>query len=643
MPKLDTSQTRLMKESDFIEQNKEKWENFEQNLIKKDATPQEVSRLFVQITDDLSFARTFYNNRSVKLYLNGVAKLLFNDINKAKKNKWSIFTSFWIKEFPLAMYSAKRPMLISFLVFWSCFLLGVVTSIYEPDFAHTILGEDYINMTNSNIENGSPMHVYADAGEMETFLPILLNNLRVAFNTFFFGVFASIGSLVIMMYNGVMVGVFQFFFVEKELLAATMESHGPVFGFIHYFILDETLFRKSFLSIWTHGTLEISAIIIAGGAGITLGKGLLFPKTYSRFQAFKMSARKGLKIIMGISPIIFLAAFIEGFLTRHTDLPNLLRLSFILLSLAFVLVYFVWYPRRVGRKITEEESLEESPVYVKKTFFNPNKILSFGELFSESLRIFFKNIGRYGLFIVPCSAMFGVLVATDGIGLFFTSDYYYSNYSFSDYFNFEELPVVGVSLGVMFVFFLVFSTLFTKHKLAQPGQPFRLKNSPLGVSVLSCFLCVSIFVGLIAIGNGWLTFLAFLLLPVLILVGSVSANENVSFFIAAGQASQLLNRSWMKFISLTLSLAFLVYLFFISVNTVLNEFIVKTGLLWSITDDESIASSISLGISAFLVCFGFLSYLVLTSTSFCVLYYTLKESYTAKDLLSRIKNITAKK
>ena len=632
-----------MKESDFIEQNKEKWKNFEQNLIKKDATPQEVSKLFVQITDDLSFARTFYNNRSVKLYLNGVAKLLFNDINKAKKNKWSIFASFWKKDLPLAMHYSKRPMLISFLVFWSCFILGVITSIYDPDFAYTILGEDYINMTNANIENGSPMHVYADDGEMETFLPILLNNLRVAFNTFFFGVFASIGSLVIMMYNGVMVGVFQFFFIEKELLATTVDAHGSVFGFIHYFLLDETLFRKSFLSIWTHGTLEISAIIIAGGAGITLGKGLLFPKTYSRFQAFKLSAREGLKIIMGISPVIFLAAFIEGFLTRHTDLPNLLRFSFILLSLAFIVVYFIWYPKRVAKKtLNEDVSYEDAPVYVKKTLFNPKKILSVGELFSESLRMFFKNLGAYALFLVPCSLVFSVLVASDEIGLFFTSDYYYNDYSFSDFFNFAELPVAAVCLGIMFVFFLIFSTLLTRHKLIQPTQPFRLKNSPLGVSAISYFLCVPVFVGLIVIGNGWFTFLAFLLLPILILMGTISANENVNFFIAAGQTGRLLNRSWIKFVSLSLSLAFLVYLFFISISTVLNEFIVKTGFLWSITDDENIASAISMGISAFLVSFSFLSYLMLMASSFCVLYHTLKESFTAKDLLFRIKNITAK-
>ncbi|MBL4594913.1 MAG: stage II sporulation protein M [Flavobacteriales bacterium] len=608
-----------MKESDFIEQNKEKWKNFEENLIKKDATPREVSKLFVQITDDLSYARTFYNNRSVKLYLNGVAKLLFNDINKTKKNKWSVFSSFWKKDLPLEMYSARRPMLISFIVFWSCFALGVITSIYEPDFAETILGSGYIDMTNENIEQGDAMAVYKDEGAFGMFLRIFVNNARVDFLTFLSGIFMSIGTFFIMIFNGVMIGAFQYFFVTKGL------------------------FWESFLTIWTHGTLEISTIVISGGGGLTLGKGLLFPGTHSRFEAMKTSARSGLKIIMGVIPITFFAAFIESYLTRYTELPSFLRLAFILLSLSFVIIYFVWYPRRVFKTTSLlEEDAKEDLVYVKKTIFNPNKILSVAELFSESLRVFLKNIGRYALFLVPCSFIFAVLVATDDLGLFFTTDYYYLNYSFSDYFNYSELPASAIFLGVVFIFFLTFSTLYTQHKLISPEKNFKLKNSPFSYSVTSYLLSVPIFVGLIAIGSGWFVFLAFLLLPVFILMGVISANENISFFAAAGQTSGLLNKNWMKFIALMLAVAFLFYLFFSSANTILNTFFVKSVIVGALTSDESVSSSISTGISAFLICFTFLSCLMLISASCCVLYHTLKESHTAKDLLFRIKNISAK-
>ncbi|OFY97647.1 MAG: hypothetical protein A3K10_13530 [Bacteroidetes bacterium RIFCSPLOWO2_12_FULL_31_6] len=633
-----------MKESDFIEQNKEKWKNFEHNLLKKDATPQEISKLFVQITDDLSYARTFYRARSVKIYLNGVAKLLFNDINKAKKNNWSALADFWKKELPLVIYSARRAMLISFLVFWSCFILGVVTSIYSPDFARTILGDSYIEMTNKNIADGSPMHVYADSGEMETFLPILLNNLRVAFTTFFLGVFASFGSLIIMMYNGVMVGVFQFYFVEKDALAIAINNSGALRGFFQYFFLENNLFRKSFLSIWTHGTLEISAIIIAGGAGITLGKGLLFPRTYTRFQAFKMSARNGLKIIIGISPVILLAAFVEGFVTRHTDISSSIRFSFILLSLAFVIIYFVWYPRRIAKKTTDFESIVDvPPVYNESKPFNPYDILSSNQLFSETLRLFFKNFSTYFLILFGCSVFFVFPMIMDPLEFFFIRDDYTNDYALTNYFNYSEFPLTGVLGGILFLIILVFSILFTQHRLKNNNNKFSFNKNTFSNTLISCLLCVSIFVGLIIIGNGWFTFLAFLLLPLMVLVCSVSANENSSFFSAVGQTGRLLHKSWSKFIGLSLVLLLISWLFFISFITVFNTFIIKDGLIWSLTADQEMATTITIALAAFLISFSFLTYLILMASSFGALYFTLKETYTAENLIDRISRIKSKK
>jgi len=279
----------------------------------------------VQVIDDLSYARTFYKNRSVKIYLNEIAKFLFNNINKSKHNYFKSFLKFWKTDLPLVMYVSRRSMLISFVVFVSCFILGVITSRYDPSFCRTILSSNYIDMTNENIAKGDPMAVYKSNGELETFLPIFVNNLRIDYITFFSGIFMAIGSLFIMVVNGVMVG-FSIFFITKGL------------------------FWESFLAIWTHGTLEISAIILSGGAGLTFGKGLLFPGTYSRFQAFKTSGMNGLKIIMAVTPITLFAAFIEGFLTRHTDIPDPIRFLFYSFILIFCFDIFFWYPRLVAKK-----------------------------------------------------------------------------------------------------------------------------------------------------------------------------------------------------------------------------------------------------------------------------------------------------
>ena len=91
MLNLDFKENSEMKESDFINQNKIKWIEVEKNLTNKDVSPSETSKLFVQVTDDLSYARTFYKNRTVRIYLNEVAKFLFNDINKTKQNYFKSF------------------------------------------------------------------------------------------------------------------------------------------------------------------------------------------------------------------------------------------------------------------------------------------------------------------------------------------------------------------------------------------------------------------------------------------------------------------------------------------------------------------------------------------------------------------------
>ncbi len=176
----------------------------------------------------------------------------------------------------------------------------------DPQFTSSILGDSYVAMTKANIEKGDPMAVYKSRNEIDMVVSITLNNLYIAFRTYVFGIFLSIGSLFILMYNGIMVGCFQYFFIERGL------------------------FAESALTIWVHGTMEISSIIIAGGAGITLGSGLVFPGTYSRLQAFQISGIRSLKLMLGVTPIFVFAAIIESFLTRYTDVPDFIRLLLIL-------------------------------------------------------------------------------------------------------------------------------------------------------------------------------------------------------------------------------------------------------------------------------------------------------------------------
>ena len=103
-----------MRETSFIKQNKEKWKEFESILEKKDKDPDKLNDLFIQITDDLSYSRTFYPNRSVRVYLNNLAQQVFHSIYKNKKSRFSRLLFFWTDELPQLVYESRRAFRLSF-------------------------------------------------------------------------------------------------------------------------------------------------------------------------------------------------------------------------------------------------------------------------------------------------------------------------------------------------------------------------------------------------------------------------------------------------------------------------------------------------------------------------------------------------
>lgn len=316
-----------MREAAFVKQNKDKWATFENALGNKtNLTPDKLSDLYIEITDHLSYAKTFYSGSNTEIYLNSLASQAHQKIYKTKKEPKNRVLDFWKTEFPLLFYNYQRELLIAFLVFAFFALVGAFSSANEGEFVRSILGDNYVNMTLDNIEKGDPMAVYKQMGEFNMFLGITINNIRVALMAFAFGILLGVGTLYVMLRNGIMLGSFQYFFYDKGLL------------------------WESARSIWIHGTIEISVIIIAGCAGLVLANGMLFPGTYTRLESFKRGVKDGLKIMLSTIPFFIIAGFLEGFVTRHTEMPDALAILIILGSLALILFYYVIYPIRLHKK-----------------------------------------------------------------------------------------------------------------------------------------------------------------------------------------------------------------------------------------------------------------------------------------------------
>ncbi|MCP4131397.1 MAG: stage II sporulation protein M [bacterium] len=317
-----------MKEIVFLKQNAERWKRLELLMAnEKDADPDQLAELFIQLTDDLAYAQTFYSGSKTTIYLNSLTSKYHQAIYRNKKEDKKRFGSFWIKELPLLYGKYRQHLLYSLVIFVTSIGIGVLSSANDDGFIRLILGDSYVNMTLDNIEGGDPMAVYKQANELNMFLGITINNIKVALAAFTIGVCFSFGTGIILFMNGVLMGAFHYLFYQKGL------------------------FFTSVLSIWIHGTLEVTAILLSAGAGIVIGNSILFPGTWSRANSFARGAKDGLKMFLGAIPLFIIAGFLEGFVTRYTTMPRPLCMAIIAGSLLFVIWYYVLYPVVVERSV----------------------------------------------------------------------------------------------------------------------------------------------------------------------------------------------------------------------------------------------------------------------------------------------------
>ena len=321
-----------MREAQFLKQNADKWKLYEAE-IKETEQADKLADRFIELTDDLAYSKTFYPNSNTTRYLNGLAGSFHLKLYKNKKEDSARVFNFWQYELPYLFRLYHRQFLYALLFFLAFCGIGALSAKYDETFIRLILGDAYVNMTNENIERGDPFGVYKSMSPLTMFFSIAFNNLRVAFVTYVMGAFFSLGTVWLLLSNGLMLGSFQYFFFSKGL------------GF------------KSITVIFIHGTLEIWAIVIAGAAGLILGNSILFPGTYARGASILKGGRDGLKIVVGLVPVFIVAAFLESFVTRYDNMPLWLSLSILAASLLFIIWYFIIYPIQIYRRM--EAALQE--------------------------------------------------------------------------------------------------------------------------------------------------------------------------------------------------------------------------------------------------------------------------------------------
>jgi uncharacterized membrane protein SpoIIM required for sporulation len=153
-------------------------------------------------------------------------------------------------------------------------------------------------------------------GDWMMFGHYIRNNIGVAFQCFAGGLFAGLGSLFYLAYNGLFIGA----------LAGFLTSRG----------LSETFY--SFVA--THSSFELTAIVLSGAAGLRLGYAVTAPGRRTRAQALVAATPDSAVLLYGITTLLLIAAAIEAFWSSATWLPATVKYLAGAVGWVFVLAYF---------------------------------------------------------------------------------------------------------------------------------------------------------------------------------------------------------------------------------------------------------------------------------------------------------------
>ncbi|MDR2207015.1 MAG: stage II sporulation protein M [Flavobacteriaceae bacterium] len=321
-----------MREVAFIKQNKEKWLGIETVVsgnVKKN--PDELSSIYINLVNDLSFSQTYYPKSKTTIYLNHLASSIFQKIYKTRRIEKNRLVYFFKTDVPLLMYQYRKYLLYAFGFFIIFTLIGLVSAIYDKDFNDFFLSEGYVNKTVENIKNHNAVGVYQEGSQLGSTISLIFNNIGVGVKMYVYGIFAGVGTLLYLLINGIMLGtIHQLLYEYGEYNALTEFSKG----------------------LWLHGVFEIFAMIVEAAAGLILGASILFPRTYSRFNSLVRGFRDSFKIFISTVPFTICAGIIEGFITRYAlTMPLFLDLLIIFGTFSFIAFYYFIYPQIVAKKM----------------------------------------------------------------------------------------------------------------------------------------------------------------------------------------------------------------------------------------------------------------------------------------------------
>ncbi len=248
---------------------------------------QELGLLYRQAAADLSALREDPTGKSYARSLNLLLSRAHNTIYAGEKSSARGIIHFYRYTYPQIFRDNLKLINIAFLVFVAGGLAGMLLALTRPDYMRLFLPPQMMETIEHHKMWTDSVVSFSPAASSR----IMTNNITVSFMAFAMGITAGLGTVYSMFFNGLLIGVI-----------------GVACG-----LNDMSLSLWSFVA--PHGVLELPAIFIAGGAGLRIAQGMLFPGLLSRRDSLAKAGGEAVRLVMGVVPILIVAGSIEGFIS----------------------------------------------------------------------------------------------------------------------------------------------------------------------------------------------------------------------------------------------------------------------------------------------------------------------------------------
>jgi len=299
-----------MRQEQFVARHQREWVEFETWLrtradthtaqhsrntgaLGDEAMPQRYRR----IAQQLSLARRRGYSAQVTARLQELMEQGHQVLYRTPPLRWRAVLEFLMAGFPRLVRSEAACMWAA-LVLFALPLAGITVLLqFRPELIHALMDPKMVAQMERMYDPSSPRIGRDSGGDWTMFGYYIMNNIGIGLQTFASGLLVGVGSIVVLVSNGLTIGA-----VFGHL--TQIGSGGPLWSFV-----------------CGHGAFELTAIVIAGGAGLQLGLNWLAPGRRTRGQALVQAGLKGARLCMGVAFMLLVAAFIEAFWSSIASVP----------------------------------------------------------------------------------------------------------------------------------------------------------------------------------------------------------------------------------------------------------------------------------------------------------------------------------